>query len=300
MKRAKILCTVLTAVLVLSVCGCRTDESDKLSIVTTVFPAYDFARAVAGEYADIQMLIEPGTHTHSYEPSPADIISIENADLFIYTGGESDAWVERVLGAVNTDRLKTVKMVDCAPREHEHSEGHHHEDEHVWTSPENAINILNSIAAEVCSIDSERKEQYLAAAESYCRRITELTEQTKAVIETAAHRKIVVADRFPLKHFCEYYNLEYEAAFDACDTFADADAATVIRLCDAVRAEGLSYVFCIENSSGATARTVCEETGAGLLVLHSLHTVTLREFEDGITYIDVMSLNKSALERGIS
>ncbi len=302
MKQIKFLCIAVAAVMILSLCGCHPAKTDKLSIVTTVFPAYDFARAVAGERADIQMLIDPGTHTHSYEPSPADIISIENADLFIYTGGESDEWVDRVLNSVNTDGLSTVKMIDCVSHEHhdEQGDGHHHEDEHVWTSPENAKTIIDLIAQTLCSIDGQRKAEYIAAAESYCREITELAQQTKEVIENAAHKKIVVADRFPLKHFCEYFELDYEAAFDACDTFADADAATVIRLCNAVRNEDLSYVFCIENSSGAAARTVCEETGAEMLLLHSLHTVTLREFKDGMTYIDVMKQNKTALERGLS
>ncbi len=293
----KIVC--LTLAVLLFLCGCKdkAKERDSLKIVATVFPAYDFARAVVGERAEVSMLLDPGTEIHSFEPSAEDILEIKNADIFIYTGGESDTWIEDVLEGLGEANTTVLKMTDHSALLYE--EGHTHADEHVWLSPENAKSIITAILSSACERDGENAESYKANAAAYCAEIDSLALKTKNLIAAAPKREIVVADRFPLRYFCEFYNLDWLAAFDACDLFADADAKTVISLIKRIREARLDYVFHIENGSGYLADTVCEETGAEKLIINTMHTVSLEDFKSGITYIDIMRQNYAALERGL-
>lgn len=304
---------IAAALVLLLLCGCAPRQSENgLSVVATVFPAYDFARAVAGENAQVQMLLDPGTEVHTYDPSPEDILKIENADVFIYTGGDSDVWVDKVLSTINTENKKIIRMTDHSELIYGHGEDEHtHEhdnhdhshkhgaDEHVWLSPDNAKSIVSAIAAALAVADKENASVYEENAQSYNAQITEHAEQTAAVVEKAKAKTLVVADRFPLKYLCHYYSLSYDAAFDACDLLADADAKTVLRLINTVRENGLKYVFYIENGSGYLADTVCEETGAERIMINSLHSISAEAFAAGITYIDVMEQNKEALRRGL-
>ncbi len=290
----------LTLAFCLLLCGCaRQAKSDKIKIVATVFPAFDFARAAAGDLAEVSMLLDPGAEIHSFEPSAEDILKIESADIFIYTGGESDTWIESVLAGTRNPDMTIIKMTDHSKLIFEGHDGHSHADEHVWLSPENAKSITSAIADALAKIDSANAEHYQNNADAYCGEIERLSNETAAVVAAAPKKTLVVADRFPLKYFCEFYSLRAVAAFDACDQFADASAKTVFSLIDTVKSEGLSAVFYIENGSGYLADTVCEETGARKLIINSMHTVSLNDFEAGITYIDIMRQNKAALERGL-
>ncbi len=302
MKR--IITLAATVLFLLFACGCTEKaKKDEISCVATVFPAYDFARAVAGDDADVQMLLPPGTEIHTYEPSPQDITAIQNADIFIYTGGESDFWVQKVLSSVQTDNMQIIKMMEnaellCEEGENGHNHEHEHEyDEHVWTSPENAKKIITAVADAFGDVDAVNSKNYQERAKTYCDEIEKLAKETKAVAEKV--KKLVVADRFPLKYFCEYYSLDYLAAFSACDLLADADAQTVAELINTVRKEKISAVYYIENGSGYLADTVCSETGAKKIKINSLHTISRDDFLSGITYLDVMKYNKEALERGL-
>ncbi len=305
MKKAIIFLVALVCFLL---CGCDGERADGLSVVAVNFPAYDFARATAGGRTEVKMLLPAGTDTHNYEPSPADIIAIENCDVFVYTGGESDSWVDKILGNIDTADKKIIKMLDCSRllcegEEHgeEHEEhGHSHEtDEHVWLAPDNAQSITNEIAKALADIDSSNAEYYLENSEDYCKKILALSRETADIVAGAPVKKIVVADRFPLKYLCEYYSLEYTAAFDACDVFADADAATVAGLIESVRDSGIKYVYYIENGSGYVADTVAAATDAGTLIINSMHTVSRDDFLSGTTYLDIMEYNKKVIERGL-
>ncbi|MBE6767021.1 MAG: zinc ABC transporter substrate-binding protein [Ruminococcaceae bacterium] len=296
--------------LVFLFCGCAAPKAQgKIKIVATVFSAYDFARAVAGGDAEVSMLLSPGTEIHSFEPTAEDIIAIENADIFIYTGGDSDVWVDRILGSIDISNKKIIRMVDKAKTliyeehaDHGHTDHNHSDspDEHVWLSPDNAKSIISAICRELCAVDSKNSAAYKERAESYCRDITLLDGETRDTIAAAKYKTLVVADRFPLKYLCAHYGLEAVAAFDACDHFVDADAKTVLKLIETVNQEKLSFVFYLENGSGYLADTVCRETGAEKIVINSMHTISREDFGLGITYIDIMRQNKEALERGLN
>ncbi len=291
-------CLILIFVLILALSGCAQMRStDKMKIATTIFPEYDFARAVAGEKAQISMLIPAGSDMHSFEPTALDIAKISDSDLFIYNGGESDSWVEKILVNLDTKKTKVLKMTDFVPM----TEGDYHEyDEHIWTSPENAKKMVVAIGETVSKIDKENAEYYNKNTENYIAAIDKTAAQTKDIIGSAAHKKIVVADRFPLKYFAEYYGLEYVAAFGGCEHDTDAPLSTVTRLIEAINKDELSAVFHIELSTKNVAETVADATGAKILEIHSAHNISSDDFKNGVTYVDIMKRNMADLEKGLN
>ena len=225
-------------------------EKEKISVVATIFPQYDFVRQIAGENVELKMLLKPGEETHSYEPTPQDIIAIQNSDLFIYVGGENDAWVEDILESMPDNGRKTLKLVDCVDTvEEEHVEGmkeergHDHDeddaeheeheveyeedeadheehgqeethsvheiDEHVWTSPLNAVKIVEQIKEELCEIDSENASDYEENAEAYVAQLKELDQEFQDVVDHSKRKLMIFGDRFPFRYFAEAYGLDY-------------------------------------------------------------------------------------------
>ena len=307
------LCCAL-ALLALSGCGrgAEAEGAEGVSVVTTGFAAYDFARQLLGERGEAELLIPPGSETHSFEPTPKDIIDIQNCDLFIYTGGESEAWVADVLESVGGG-VRAVTLMDCVELLEEetvegmedphagHDHGHGAEyDEHVWTSPRNAALICGKIAAALSEADPQGAESYAAALEDYCAQLDELDAAFTEVVESGARRTVVFADRFPLLYFARAYGLEYFAAYPGCSDDAEPSAATVAFLIDKVRGEDIPVVFHIELSNELMADTVCDETGAEKRLFSACHNVTRAQFESGATYMELMWDNVDALREALS
>ena len=298
-------------------------EDGKLHIVATVFPAYDFARAAAGDLADVELLLPPGTESHSYEPTPADILKVQSCDLFLYLGGDSDQWVETILEAAEPTG-RTLALIDCVETlEEEHVEGmqeevgHHHDededdhdhdhlgtvteiDEHVWTAPANAAAITRQFGEVLAELDSANGERYRANAEKYAEEIDTLDGEFHAFFDSLPDRTIVFGDRFPLRYFADAYGLDYYAAYPGCADAAEPSAATVAFLIDKVRAEGIPVVFTIELSNGKLADTICEATGAKKLEFATCHNVTAQAFANGATYLQLMERNVQALREALN
>ena len=282
-------------------------SQEPLSIVCTIFPAYDFARQLAGDTAQVTLLLPPGGDCHSYEPSPRDIIRIQEADLFLYGGGESDHWVEEILSSMGDDAPRAFRLTDCvtllAEETTESMEAHHEEaemDEHVWTSPKNAMRIVKDLSAALCEIAPENADVYGAALTGY---LGELEALDAAFEETVAQGKrdlIVFGDRFPFRYFAHDYHLRYDAAFPGCSEDSEPSVRTVISLVETVRAEQVPVIFYIEFSSRKTADILAEETGAKELLFHSCHNVSSEELEAGATYLTLMWNNVSALKEALS
>lgn len=304
--------TILLAMLcaLLSGCGAQSEpEGEGISVVATVFAPYDFARQLVGERGEVTLLLPPGSEAHSYEPSPKDIIEIQNCDLFIYVGGVSDAWVSDVLESVGGE-VRTVTLMDCVELlEEEHVEGmevdeDEHEgeieyDEHVWTSPRNAELICEKIAAALCEVDPEGAEEYGTALESYCAQLDELDAAFTEVVENGVRDTVVFGDRFPLLYFAKAYGLNYYAAWPGCADEAEPSAATVTFLIDKVKAEGIPVVFHIELSNEDMADTICNETGAKKMLFSACHNVTRAQFDAGVTYLELMWQNLDALREAL-
>ena len=307
---------LLAACCLLFAVGCAdvdtADGEDKLTIISTVFAPYDFAREVAGERADCSLLVPPGTEVHGYEPTARDMIAVQECDVFIYVGGESAAWVTTLLSALDTSRIKLVTLMDCVEllheeelpglHDHDHDEEAHEEayDEHVWTSPRNAALITDKLAAAFAAADPAGAELYAANAAAYKQELSLLDAAFETVVNAAVRRTLVMADRFPLLYFARAYDLGYYAAFPGCASETEPSAATVAFLIDKVKAEGIPVVLCLEMSNGRMADTICEGSGAKKRTFHSCHNLTKDEMEAGETYLSLMYHNRDVLKEALS
>ena len=305
----------LCALLLLTACGpdLPPEDSERPQIVATVFPAYDFARSAAGELADVTLLLPPGAESHSYEPTPADILRVQRCDLFIYLGGESDAWVDTILSAIEP-RGDVLRMMDCVDlleeetvegmqggHDHDHEEDHDHlgevlsMDEHVWTAPRNAAAVTRIIGQRLALLDRENGEAYAAGAEAYALELEELDRDFTAFFDTLPDRTIVFGDRFPLLYFAEAYDLDYYAAFPGCGAQTEPSAATVAFLTKKVREEGLPAVWYIEFSNHLVADGIAEAAGVETAQFHTCHNVSRADLEAGATYLSLMRANLEVL-----
>jgi len=297
--------------MLLSLCGCGKPEaardSDKLNIVTTVFPAYDFARQVAGERAEVTLLVPPGTELHSFEPTAKDIARVESCDLFVCNGGESEAWVETLLGS-QAEAPETLVMLECVDAlEEETVEGMQAEeeedegafDEHVWTSPVNAQRICRALAEKLSVIDPDGGDAYAANAARYCDELAAVDAAYREVVDAAARRTIVVADRFPLRYFTEEYGLSYYAAFPGCAEDTEPSAGTVAFLIDRVREDKIPAVMYIEFSNEKMADVICEDTGCKKCLFHSCHSVTADQLRRGVSCVELMRANVDSLREAL-
>ena len=308
---------LLCALLLLAACGpaLPPEDSGRLQIVAAVFPAYDFARAAAGELADVTLLLPPGAESHSYEPTPADILRVQRCDLFLYLGGESDAWVDTILSAIEP-KGETLRMIDCVDlleeetvegmqgghdHDHDHEEGHDHlgevvgMDEHVWTAPENAAAITRTVGEQLAALDPGNGETYRANAGGYALELEELDRDFAAFFDGRTDRTIVFGDRFPLLYFAGAYDLDYYAAFPGCGTQTEPSAATVAFLTKKVREERLPTVWYIEFSNHLVADSIAEAAGVETAQFHTCHNVSRAELEAGATYLSLMRANLETL-----
>ena len=313
MKRLFIL--IVAAALALSLCACGEREPEgqdgRLSIVTTVFPAYDFARQVAGDQATVTLLVPPGAETHSFEPTAQDMRRIQSCDLLICNGGESEAWLETLLAGQETE-IPSLVMLECVDALEEElkegmqeteEEGEEEEieyDEHVWASPVNAQRICRAIAEALEARDEEHGDIYRANCDAYCEKLMELDEAFRAVVEQGSHKTVIFADRFPVRYFVEEYGLEYFAAFPGCAEDTEPAAGTVAFLIDRVREEQIPAVFYIEFSNEKMADVICEDTGCKKLLFHSCHNVTADQLKAGISYYELMLGNVESLREALA
>lgn len=311
-------------------------SSSRLKVVTTIFPQYDFARQIAGGRADVRMLLKPGQDPHLYEPTPQDIRTIQNADLFIYVGGENDEWVEKLLKSLEGRKPKTLRLVDLTDTVeevrvegmeeekggHDHEEEDHHDseaeasgagssgdgltthsgdmDEHVWTSPKNAAEIVRKIAKEMEVLDPANAGSYRKNAASYAGRLEDLNAEMKKMVREAPHKTVVFGDRFPFRYLAEDLGLRYYAAFSGCSGNSEASAKTVVFLTRKVKELGTPVIFRIEMSKGMVARSVAEADGVKVLELNSCHNVTADQIAAGATYLSLMKENEKALRAALN
>ncbi len=320
---------ILAACMMISGCGFRGKEAfsgnshnetgeQAISVVTTIFPQYDFVRQVAGDRVDLKMLLKPGEESHSYEPTPQDIIAIQNCDIFIYVGGENDAWVEDILDSMPDAGMRTLRLVDCVETvEEEHVEGmkeqpgHSHEeeeqgheeihsvhevDEHVWTSPENASLIVEQIALLLSEADPENSSVYEQNAAAYQEELDRLDREFRDIVDHAQRKLLIFGDRFPFRYFADAYGLEYYAAFPGCASDTEPSAATMAFLIRKAEEENVPAVLKMELSNDNIASAVAEAAGTDVKVFYSCHNLTAEQFEDGETYLSMMEKNAQTLK----
>lgn len=315
---------------VLLLCGCTpaansATASHQLELVTTLFCYYDFARAILKDTDTIhlRLLLSPGMESHSFEPAPSDILAIQNADLFLYNGGHMEEWVSQVLDSdeqSHPDRIVRC-MMDYAPlleevelegseSEHEHDHEHDHDDhdhdhegesemeydEHIWTSPVIAKDLLYVTRDAIIQADPANAAIYQKNADAYAAQLDVLNESFTDYFAEPEHRTLLFADKFPLQYFANTYGLHCYAAFSGCSSDTEPSIATISNLMHLVESDHLSKVYYFEVSSPAVANVIGEQTGATPTVFQSCHTLTQTDFDNGETYVSLMQRNLKALE----
>ena len=295
-----------------------------------LFPYYDFVRQVAGDQVELSLVIPAGMDSHSFEPTPRDIRTMQEADVIIANGGAMEHWVDQVVDSFDREDQTVVIMmdhVDAVEEEivegMEHSdEGHGHVhvhedgeedghleedesqyeieyDEHIWTSPVNAMRMVDVIAETLTERDPDHGAMYQAGAAAYLEELERLDKEFREVRDSAVHDMIVMGDKFPLRYFADTYGLRYRAAFSGCSSDTEPSARTIAYLIDKVKEEGLPVIYYLELSSHRVAEIIGEETGAVPLLFHSCHNVTRRQFEEGVTYLELMEQNVKNLREGL-
>ena len=321
--RKRLFAVLLALTLAVGLCGCadrQRAEDGRLQVVCSVFPYYDFARQIGGDDVDVTLLVAAGKETHSFEPTPLDVITLSQADVFLYNGGESEAWVDDILSAAGENIAVTLPLMpqvsalaeewaegmEGAHDEHDHDHDHEtHDsddieyDEHVWTSPVLAKALCQAICDALCQADPAHREGYQARLTDYLAQLDGLDAAFREVVEAGHRRLLVFGDRFPLLYFCKEYGLDYRAAFHGCASDTEPSLATLKYLIDKVEDEEIPVVYTIELSSRKVADAIAETTGAKVLTFHSCQTVSRTEFDGGATYLSLMEQNVEALREGL-
>jgi len=337
MKRIASFFLALALAFSLTACTVPVEKADdgKIQIVATLFPYYDFARAIVGDRADVTLLLSPGREAHSFEPTPLDAVTISESDVFLYNGGEGEYWVDSMLGAAGENIAVIARMMDYVDaldeeyvegmqgadgHDHDHEHGSHddhddhdhdHEedehdsdeveyDEHIWTSPKNAIVLCRAVCDAICRADAENAAFYRANCENYCAQLEDLDARFAALCESAPRRLLIFADRFPMLYFCREFGLDYRAAFHGCSGDTEPSLATIKYLIDKVEDEDIPVVYTIDFGTKKVAAVVSECTGAAVDTLYSMQTVSRADFDAGETYLTLMERNYEALRKGLN
>ena len=351
--------------------GCSKGSSDnsgaaggesgkKLKIVATLFPQYDFARQIAGDYADVTLLLPPGMESHSYDLRPADMIEIRESDMFIYTGKYMEVWAQTIIDSLD-DSVMVVDVSDGITLEkeedyfvdehsaHEHSthehithedadeddehgahedtdeddehgahedtdeddehdshaghshSGHTHEyDPHIWTSPVYAMQMVENIVDALMEKDPQHAEEYRQRADEYIDKLAEVDAAFRQVSEESARRTIFFGGRFAMTYFVREYDFDCVSAYHDCSAESEPSISSVMRMIDEIKESGAKAVYYEELADPKVARTIADETGVKLLLLHSAHNVSRQEYENGVTYLDIMWNNVEKLKEGLN
>lgn len=359
LRKSVVFIVTISMILGMAGCGKTTEKEDnyRLKIVTSLFPYYDMARAVIGDVKgiDLKMIVTPGQDSHSFEPTPSDVIQMENADVLIYNGGSLETWIDTLLDSLNNKNQIKMKLMDYVDvlneeivegmdtrfEEHDHDEHSHKEDnhnkgkhkedshseenhkednhsedssndsefhnedseeeheetdEHIWTSPVNEIIMTEKICETLSKALPEEKENFQKNAESYISQLKELDNEFRTIVENAKTNEIIFADKFPLQYFAKEYGLKYYAAFPGCGSDMEPSAKTIAFLVDKIKEDNIKAVFYLELSSHIVADAIETDTGAKPLQFNSCHNITQKQFDSGVTYVDLMKKNVNNLK----
>ena len=315
----------------------RTRNPDEpLRVIATIFPQYDFIRQIGGDRVELTMLLDPGRESHGFEPTPRDIVAINNADLLVYVGGHGDTWVQQILASLDRDNLTAVALMDLVDtvfvgehghshghshghdhehshdhshdHDHHHSHGHshdhhhheHHYDEHVWTCPRNAMVIVSALAQTLATLDPTNAYFFKANAEAYIVKLQELDNAFANAVSQGQRSTIIFGDRFPFRYLVDTYGITAHAAFPGCSADTQASPGTIAFLINTVQQYNIPIVFYLEFSNRLIANVIAEATGARLVEMHSAHNVSNADFNAGITYLELMHRNVAALKEALN
>ena len=292
----------------------NNNNTGKIKVTASNFASYDFLRAIIGDNDNIELtfLLGPGKDAHSYDPTAQDLITIQNSDLFIYIGGEMEKWADRVLPTLDTsntkvicvaDDIKTIdeQEIDGAEPEEEEDEEEGAFDEHIWTSPDNAITMVNTLEKSMEEIDSSNSSKYKQNAENYIAKIKNVDKQIQEIVDNKKRDRLVFGDKMPMQYFINYYKLQVSAAFSGCSTETEPSSKTIAYLVNKAKEEKTPVILYIELNNGKVANTIANEVGNGCraMQIQTLHNVSKTDFDNGETWVSLMERNLDVLKAAL-
>jgi len=316
MTRCRTFALIVATMLVWSACE-RQEQipaTDKLKVVTTLFPLYDFARNIGGDRADVSLLLPPGVEPHSFEPTPNDVVRVNRANVFIYTNRYMEPWAMDILrGAGRSDLLvvdssASVTFLPAREQQGEAEESvdsHGAEnlhalrmDPHIWLSIPNAEKMVDNIAAGLAARDPVNRESYYKNAEAYKSQLRRLDREFQEGLSVCRTRMFVHGGHYAFGYLADRYGLSYISAY-AVSADAEPTPVKLAKLINTMKSKSLRFIFTEELISPRTAKVIAEETGATILKLNGIHNLSKEDMERGATYISLMEQNLENLRKGL-
>ena len=317
---------IITAIIINIKNPIKKENGEKIEIIATLFPQYDFAKQIGGDKVNVKLLLPPGSESHTYEPTPQDMLMINESDLFVYTGKEMEPWAENLISGMKKDinvidLSKSVELIhseefeeehmeenDEHEHEHEYEYGHNHDEEehnheydpHIWLNPQNAIKMAKNIEKELINIDPDNAEYYKNNAEKYINEIAKLDKEIEQTVNSSSNPKIAFGGAFAYAYFVERYDLDFISAFETCGESAEPSTAKIKEVIDYIKKNKIPVVFYKEYSNGNVAKTISEATGAEMLVFNTVHNLSKEEIQNGATYVSVMRENLENLKKSLT
>ncbi len=291
----------------------KHEDSNKIEIIVSNYASYDFIRQIVGDigYINITFLVGPGKESHGYDPTAKDIIKIENSDLFVYIGGELEPWADKIISSLKLDKAKAICILDLVEKEEDlqvdGAAGDEHEEdgafnEHVWTSPKNAKQMVLGLEKSLEKLDPDKSEIYLENANNYIAKIDEVDSKIRNVIDNKVRSRLVFGDKMPMQYFVSYYNLKVSAAFNGCSSEMEPSSKTIAYLANLVKIENIPVILYTELNDGRIAKLIADEAGGKveILKLQTLHNISLEDFENGESWVSLMTRNIEVLKKALT
>ena len=310
-KFINIFTLIFISIFIFSGCSPRSSHNfKKIKVMTTLFPQYDFVKQVAKDKVEVTLLLPPGTESHTYDPTPKDIIKINSSDIFLYTGKYMESWSEKLISGIDNKELLIKDLSEGinllkSENEHSHEENHahHHEhgyDPHFWLDPTLAIKMVDNIKEALCLKDPVNKDFYIRNAEDYKKKLYSLDEDIANTIKFSKRKSVVFAGRFAHLYFIKRYNLDYIAAFDSCSKEAEPSIKKVTQIIDFINKNQIPTVYYEELTEPKIANSISEATGTKSLKFGTIHNISKEQLDNNITYLDLMRENLENLKQGLN
>ena len=299
------------SILIFKTSNFKNNNNEKIKVVSSNFASYDFLRAIIGKNDNIELtfLLGPGKDAHSYDPTAGDLIKIQNSDLFIYIGGDSEKWADKVLESLENNNTKIICISDDVDKiEEQEIDGAEEEeeeevegafDDHIWTSPSNAIKMVNALEKAIEELDNENKDIYKENAKRYIEKIKEIDVKIQDIVNKKVRDRLIFADRMPMQYFINYYNLKVSSAFSGCSTETEPSAKTIAYIENKIKEENIPVILYIELNDGRVAKTIAKETGIKAMQIQTIHNVSLDDFNNGETWVSLMERNLKVLKKAL-
>jgi zinc transport system substrate-binding protein len=284
-------------------------ESPKLEVITTLFPTYDFAKQIGKERVHVTLLLPPGVEAHTFEPRPADMVKLNHADLFVYTGKYMEPWVAKVLAGVTpslivVDTSQGIELIDMVEEKAHHDHEHHdhtHEgkDPHIWLDLAHAQQMVMTLATALAQKDPKNSQFYADNAQAYTVKLAELDHRFQTMLAAAKHKRLIYGGHFAFGYFAKRYGLSHSSPYQGFSPNAEPRPKALVTLIKQLRQSGMKYIYHEELLDPKVARTIAQETGTKLELLHGAHNVSKDELQRGVTFLELMEMNFNKLKIGL-